>query len=64
MYKAIWLHSAVPVMVTSRSLLLSWGSLILITLPLSCLISLIFAPPLPMMAPTMSLGMKICCVNG
>lgn len=51
------LHSSVPVIVTRRSLLLSWGSLILITLPLICRISLIFWPPLPMIAPTMSLGM-------
>lgn len=64
MYSAIWLHSCVPVMVTRRSLLLSVGSLILMTLPLSWRISLIFAPPLPMMAPTISLGMKICCVRG
>lgn len=56
MYKAIWLHSCVPVMVTRRSLLLSCGSLILITLPLRCRISLIFAPPFPIIAPTMSLG--------
>ncbi len=50
--------------VTSRSLLLSCGSLILMTLPEICRISLIFCPPLPMMAPTMSLGMYICCVRG
>lgn len=51
------LHSSVPVIVTSRSLVLSCGSLILITLPLIWRISLILEPPLPMMAPTMSLGM-------
>lgn len=33
MYSAIWLHSCVPVIVTSLSLLLSCGSLILMTLP-------------------------------
>jgi hypothetical protein len=48
------------VIVTSLALLLACGSSILMTLPLSCRISSIFTPPLPMIASIISLGMNIC----
>lgn len=61
-YCAMLIDSGVPVIVTDRSLEPSSELEILIVAPDNCLISLILAPPLPMMQPIRSLGMVISCV--
>lgn len=56
------MDSGVPVMVTDRSFEPSSELEILIVAPDNCLISLILAPPLPMMHPIRSFGMVISWV--